>query len=189
MLGAIPLKLLVLKKKMSGYYSYLTENINQINNYHNAGHSILNIESAQNRYNNRPLFLLCGRAYNGDYHSLKKTYYLFGQNEDGSFFLHKIRPKVGETADFDEIRKWIWQLKDNETVQERQGDIVFIRKEKPARNAKLFINDVSKIVIDSHEIYFENCFKTSKKTFVYNPHSYHREHGETKNLNGWFEVR
>jgi hypothetical protein len=155
--------------------------------HHTAGHGIVAIEGArQNRLNLKgcPLFLLKGYGYNGDYRSLRTAYYLFGRNEDGSFFLHRVRPCVAKDGDLDKVRSWIWNLKKGETVAKRQGDVAFIAKARPAGSR---INATT-VRLGNHTISGTEIRQTSNKTYVLNPTAEHGEHMSVA-LTGWHEVR
>jgi hypothetical protein len=154
--------------------------------YHNGGTTILAVESSRKKLNlaGCPLFLLKGRMYNGDYKSLSATYFLFGKNEDGSFFLHKVRPCVGAMADLDQVRAWIWNLKKGETVAARQGDLAFIPKQKSSGKA----SDSIEVRLGNHVVRGEKVWRTVHKAFVLNPIANHGEH-HTVQLQGLHELR
>lgn len=176
--------------------------------YHSSGHSILAIETGRKKLNlaGRPLFLISGRAYNGDYHSLTKTYFLFGQNEDDSFFCHKIRANAAEDGDLDKVRAWVWALKNGETVEARQGDLAFIPKKrasgKVAETVSGFWHDATKkneavanlpagqklLCQGNHFVYGDEVKRTANKSYVLNPVASHGEHHAVQ-LEGWHEVR
>jgi hypothetical protein len=154
--------------------------------FHTGASSVLAIESTRKRLNlpKCPLFLLKGRMYNGDYKSLAASYYLFGKNEDSSFFLHKVRPCVGQTADLDQVRAWIWNLKSDEKVTARQGDLAFIAKSKKA-GTRL---DGIEIALGNHVVRADAIWQTTNKVFAINPIANHGEH-HTVQLEGLFELR
>lgn len=155
--------------------------------WHTAGHGILAIETARNNKLNlakRPLFLLKCYQYNGDYRSLSEGFFLFGQNEDESFFLHKIRPKAARNFNLDEVRAWIWSLKPGEKVRARQGDLAFIPKTK-----SFGIEIESEISLGNHQVTGEVIRKTKNKIYVLNPKAIHYEHDGIANLQGWYELR
>jgi hypothetical protein len=155
--------------------------------HHTAGHGILAIEGArQNHLNLRgcPLFLLKGYGYNGDYKSLSLSYYLFGRNEDGSFFLHRVRPKVAKDGNLDQVRAWIWSLKNGEKIAKRQGDVAFIQKARPA-GSKI---EATTVRLGNHTISGTEIRQTANKTYVLNPTADHHEHMAVA-LTGWHEVR
>lgn len=152
--------------------------------YHRASSCVMEVESARRRLNVRPLFLLEGRAWNGDYGSMKKTYFLFGANEDGSFFLHKIRPNAGTSLEA--ARRWMWALRDDEEIAQRQGDLAFVTRNRRISGTVL---DMDAIVIENHTVHADTIRTTTHKVFVENPRAVHAEHGETSQLAGWFECR
>ena len=156
--------------------------------FHSCGHGIMAIENARDcRLNlaGKPLFLLTGRAYNGDYRSLTKTYFLFGQNEDRSFFLHKVRPKVGESGDLEVCRRWMWGLKPGEILIARQGDCGFIAKEKPC--GKVVEGNLRKF--GNHKIEAQEWRSTAGgRWYALNPKAIHPEHDQVI-LKGWVEIR
>ena len=157
--------------------------------YHTFGHGILDIEDARDCKLNlagRPLYLLTGRAYNGYYRSLNKTYFLFGQNEDDSYFLHKVRPAVGQTGDLDACRRWMWCLKKNEKIVARQGDLAFIsRPQKPTGETM----EIGVVKLGSHQV-LADCWKktATDRYFALNPIAQHHEHHSVQ-AEGWVELR
>lgn len=152
--------------------------------FHTAGNGVCDVENARGKLNARPLFLLMGYGYNGDYRSLTKTYYLFGANEDSSFFLHRIRPRVGELCNIPVARIWLWSLKEGEKIRARQGDLAFILIKRPSGK----IEKISKHISGSHEIQATEIRETVHKTYALNPIVTHAEHGEVTLL-GWHEIR
>lgn len=150
--------------------------------FHTAGHSIIEVESGKRKLNKRPLFLLSGRAYNGDYKSLKQTYFLFAQNEDKSFFLHKVRPSYGESG-LKWARAWMWSIKKDETIEARQGDLAFIRKKRKAGSEV-----GSTVEIGNHTINADQIFQTKHRTYAVNPVATHGEHHSIE-LDGVYELR
>lgn len=157
--------------------------------YHNSGHGILEIETKRDcklNLNKNPLFLLTGRLYNGDYRSLRKSYYLFGRNEDNSYFLHKVRPIVGETGSLEECRKWMWSIKNGEKIVARQGDLGFIsRKSGKPSGTKIEGNILN---IGNHNILCEEIRETKNKYFGFNCIAKHHEHDSVR-VDGWSELR
>jgi len=157
--------------------------------FHTCGYGLLAVENARDCKLNlagKPLYLLTGRAYNGDYRSLTKSYYLFGQNEDQSFFLHRIRPSVGEQGDLNLCRKWIWQLKDGEKILARQGDLAFIRQKKEPLGIPL---DASRISFGNHVVTAHSWRKSKGgRLFAFNPIAHHGEH-QIVTVEGWVEMR
>lgn len=145
------------------------------------------VESSRSKHNLKgcPLYLLRGYFFNGDYGSLKQTYWIFGKNEDNSFFLHKIRPCIGETGDYDQIRRWMWQLKGQETLAARQGDLGFIPKKRAAGQIDLASHTVQ---IGNHTIHGEAIYRTANRTYVLNPRAEHGEHYAVQKQ-GIFELR
>lgn len=155
--------------------------------YHSSHCAVLAIEDArQNRLNlaKRPLFLLKGAAFNGDYRSLKLTYFLFGQNEDNSYFCHKVRPCVGETGDLSQCRAWIWNLKKDEKIEARQGDLAFIPKQKTSGKE----SEATSVSLGNHNILADSIKQTKHKVYALNPCAYHNEHHQVA-LEGWYELR
>ena len=156
--------------------------------FHTAGHGIVAIESSRKKHNlaGCPLYLLSGYAYNGDYRSLKQTYWLLAKNEDTSFFLHKIRPQIAKTKDFDTIRAWMWSLKKDEILKARQGDLGFIPKAKMCGQLK--IANADRVDIGNHRIYADVVTQTQHRVYVLNPRAQHGEHN-TVALQGIYELR
>lgn len=158
--------------------------------FHRSGHGILAIESSRKKLNiaGCPLYLIYGWVYNGDYRSLKKTYYLFGKNEDDSYFLHRVRPSCAQDGDLDQVRKWIWQLKEGEAVAARQGDLAFI----PRKSVKgtLAIVEGSQIQIGNHNIVADDIRRSpNDRIFALNPQAMHHEHDPIVVPAGWYELR
>jgi hypothetical protein len=155
--------------------------------FHTAGCGVVAVESSRKKHNlsGCPLYLLRGYAYNGDYKNLQKTYWIFGRNEDGSFFLHKIRPCVGETADLDAVRRWMWSLKGKEELAARQGDLGFIAKTRPAGQIDLVFQAVQ---IGNHLVFSDVVYRTKNRIYVINPRAEHGEHHIVK-MQGVYELR
>jgi hypothetical protein len=153
--------------------------------YHNGGCSILAVESARQKLNlpGCPLFLLQGRIFNGDYGTVRRTFYLFGQNEDQSYFLHKIRPCIGQTADMNRVRSWIWNLKPGEKIAARQGDLAMISKSPAGK-----LSNSIEIHLGNHVVRAEKIWRTTHKTYVQNPIASHGGHN-TVQLHGIYELR
>jgi hypothetical protein len=122
--------------------------------------------------------------YNGDFRSLQQTYFLCGKNEDGSFFLHKVRPCIGQTADMDQVRAWIWALKSGETVAARQGDLGFIPKNRAVGK----ISNSIEVALGNHVVRGDKVWQTRHKTFVLNPLANHGEHHVVQ-IQGLYELR
>lgn len=163
--------------------------------FHTAGCGIMAIESSRKKLNlaGCPLFLLSTYAYNGDYRSLKRCYWLFGKNEDDSFFLHQVRPKIGETGDLDLVRRWLWELKATESIAGRQGDLAFIKKAKPSGDRlthRLAGGDCysDSVQIGNHLVRGSEVYATKHRYYVLNPAATHHEH-YTVALEGWHELR
>ena len=151
--------------------------------FHRASTHAVEVESAKRKLNARPLFLLKSRAYNGDYSSMKESFFLFGANEDDSYFLHKIRPNAGESIET--ARQWMWELTADEAILERQGDLAFISKKRPAGTRQETVS----ITIGNHTVHAEEIRITKHKLFVKAASAIHAEHGETPVVPGWSEVR
>lgn len=170
--------------------------------YHSCYTGIVAVESGYRKLNFSTLFLLVGIAYNGDYRSLKKTYWLLGKNEDSSYFLHKIRPKavndilypngsygeVNRDASsvevMNNVRKWMWSLKRGEEVAARQGDVAFI----PKNRASGTLLNAKAEEVGNHLIYADAIKRTVHKIYFLNPVAKHPEHYSVQ-LEGWYEVR
>lgn len=153
---------------------------------HHFDNAVLAVETARDcRLNlaKNPLFLLKGRAWNGDYRSLSFHFVLFGRNEDGSYFCHPVKPSIGETGDLDKCRSWIWQLKNGEKIAARQGDLAFIPKSRPSGKDR----DTA-IAIGNHSIACDRATATKHKFFALNPRAEHGEHDSIA-LTGWHELR
>jgi hypothetical protein len=150
---------------------------------------ILDVEDGRQKLNlpKRPLILLQGVVYGsgGNYPSrLNKTYYLFGQNENYSYFLHRVKPSIGDKSDLSLCRKWMWSLKEHEKITARQGDLAFISKTKVDG-----IVEVSKTVeLENHIVTGDEVRKTSKRIYVLNPSASHYEHHSVI-CEGWHELR
>jgi len=156
---------------------------------HTAGHGILAIENARECKLNlagNPLFLLTGRAFNGDYRSLQKTYFLFGRNEDRSFFLHKIRPNIAQDGDLDTCRDWMWAIKKDERIKARQGDLGFIGRESGKPSGK--DTDSKLFTFGNHQVIADEWRCTANRYFALNAIAQHGEH-RTVRVEGWSEVR
>ena len=156
---------------------------------HTAGHGILAIENARECKLNlagNPLFLLTGRAFNGDYRSLTKTYFLFGRNEDKSFFLHKIRPSAAKTGDLDACRNWMWSIKKSEKVSARQGDLGFVIRESGKPSGKAIESKL--LTFGNHKVLAEEWRCTADRYFARNAIAQHGEH-HTIRVEGWSEIR
>ncbi|MCS7062523.1 MAG: hypothetical protein NZM04_00495 [Methylacidiphilales bacterium] len=156
--------------------------------FHKAGHGILAVETQEDcdlNFAGKPLFLLMGWAYNGDYKSLARSYYLFGQNEDGSYFLHKVRPAVGELGSLEAARRWIWRLREGEVITARQGDLAFIPKDAPRRGFQV---GATTLRLGRHQVAAEGTYRTKERVLVLNPIASHPEHHSVQ-LQGWFELR
>lgn len=155
--------------------------------FHTAGHAIRGIESARHKLNIKPLLLLKGYGYNGDYKSLKTCFYIFGENEDSSFFLHKVRPKVGALGDFEAIRRWLWSLKPGEEVAARQGDLGFIPSKRPRTGEEFRTVEIGSHAIKAHRVVVKKL-KHGERYFARDPVAHHLEHA-TIELAGWYEMR
>lgn len=170
--------------KESGYILYYPDGKYSSNkHFHDSCSSVIEVESGRKKHNFRPLFLLNGRSYNGDYRyrSLSQTFYIFGENEDGSMFLHRIRPKFGKSLD--DARSWMWALKNGESVAKRQGDLAFIAKKRIPHG-----EESTEIQIGNHAISGDRIVATKNKVYAVNPQSTHSEHHAVE-LNGIYELR
>jgi hypothetical protein len=158
--------------------------------FHSAGHDILAMEtSAECNLNiaGNPLFLLVGRAFNGDYQTLSRTFFLFGRNEDGSFFLHKIRPQAAKGGDLTSCRNWMWAIKAGERIAARQGDLGFISRESGKPAGKWV--DLKTIRFGNHSVEAEEWRVTSAgRAFGFNITASHGEHDPVF-VEGWTEAR
>ena len=154
--------------------------------YNSAYTNILAVESGRNKLNlpSCPLFLLRGRAFNSKYHSLSQSFYLFGRNEDGSYFAHKIRPKAGENMSLDEARAWVWNLKGDEKVSARQGDLALIPKKRASGHKEGYLE----VELGNHHINADCVWRTKHRVFVMNPSLSHKEHHPVS-LSGLYEAR
>lgn len=154
---------------------------------HTCGTGIVEIETARNNKLNlgkKPLFLLRTYLYNGDYRKVTERFYLFGQNEDNSYFVHKIRPKAGKEG-LDAARAWMWSVKEGEQVKARQGDLGFISVSKePARQ----LTEAGEISLGNHTVSYQKSRQTKNKVLVFNPAARHGEHDQVT-LEGWFDLR
>ena len=155
--------------------------------FHTADTRIMAIEDGRQKLNfpGKPLILLMSYIYNGDYRNLSKVYYLFGQNEDESYFLHKMRPNVGETGSIKTCRSWMWNLKKGEKIKQRQGDLAFIEKDKVPYQATEKSTSIS---FGNHNLLATGIKQTKTKIYLLNPRCYHHEHNAVC-LEGWYEVR
>lgn len=150
--------------------------------FHTAGWGVVEAESGHKKLNVRPLVLLRTYVYNGDYRSVSTQHYLFGKNEDGSYFLHRIRPKFGESIA--DARRWMWSLSVTETVAARQGDLALVPKKRTMGDAVVGQN----IKLGNHDIWAEKITQTKNKTYALNPVLLHGEHREVA-LEGVFDLR
>jgi len=111
--------------------------------------------------------------------------YLLGQNEDGSYFLHRVRPKAG-----DRIRdavEWMFSLKKGEKIAARQGDIAFIARDRmPKIPKKAF--DTHELRLGRHVVYARGVQRYKSKIYVVDPTASHPEHPPIT-LEGVYEVR
>lgn len=151
--------------------------------YHRNSARVVAVETARRKLNVAPLFLLEGRAWNGDYRYMKTTCYLFSQNEDRTYFLHKVRPNVGESLTT--ARAWMWELRDAEHIARRQGDLAFIPK---ARGYGAIAED-SEIRIGNHIVNADTLKQTKHRIYALNPRAEHAEHDAVDTLTGWYELR
>lgn len=168
--------------------SYPTGEYKSSKHYHKSGAGILTIEDARDSKLNlkgKPLFLLTGRCYNGDYKSLSKTYWLFGQNEDLGYFLHKVRPQAAKNGNLEEVRSWIWNLKGDESVAFRQGDMGLIRR---IRNLGFPEMSFSGIDMGRHRVEGEKFWSNGDRVIVRDPRLTHAEHDPVE-LKGLYELR
>jgi hypothetical protein len=153
---------------------------------HTAGHSLIEVEDARQCKLNlagNPLYLISGRAYNGDYRSLKKTYFLFSRNEDGSFFCHKIRPSAA-AGGLDSVRNWVWRIEEGEKILARQGDLEFIKTAKLGGKPQ----SVSCVQLGNHTVRALAIQQTKYKIWALNPIASHGEHDRVQVV-GWCELR
>ena len=151
-----------------------------------AGTAIRAIESGYKKHNFSTLFLLSSYVFNGFYRSMKFTYHLLGRNEDGSFFVHRIRPKVGESGDMNQVRAWMWQLRDFEKLKARQGDLGFIDTKFPKQATQS--EAVAFLDIGNHRVFAIEFYEHKDRIFALNPRAEHGEHiGVT--LHGIYELR
>jgi hypothetical protein len=162
-------------------------NYSSSKHWHTNGWDILSIEDCRQKLNVNALVLLQGRAYNGDYKSLKKTYYLFGKNEDDSLFLHRVRPCVGETGNLNVCREWMWGIKDGESIVSRQGDIAFVKTKLP-KSSRGIAQQALPFSIGSHIIVDGIVWCKSRKIFVQNAVVQHPQHNIVR-IVGMFELR
>lgn len=176
-----------LDKNSNGYTLVVPDGKYRSNkHFHTAGHSILALETGRKKLNCSPLFLVSGRAWNGDYKALKKTYYLLGKNEDSSVFLHRVRPSAAEDGNLDAVRTWMWNVKDGEKLVDRQGDLGFIT----SKNIRLKGEKIegNKIQIGNHTVTADVLMSRNGRFFAENPRCEHGEH-HAVNLTGIYELR
>lgn len=148
--------------------------------YHRASSAVVGFETGRKKLNIAPVVLVETRAWNGDYGSMKVSYFLISRNEDSSFFAHKIRPSAG--ASLDTARAWMWQLRDNETVSARQGDLALIPITRPAGS----VSETDSL--GNHFVTADEVRATKHKFYALNPALSHEEHNPVA-LKGWFELR
>lgn len=151
-----------------------------------AGFGIIDAETGYKKLNVAPLVLLYGYGYNKDkkygYTSVNKQFFLFGRNEDGSHFLHRVRPLAAESLE--SARRWMWSLKSGETIAARQGDVAFIKK------TRLSGVDVGNgISLGNHKIAGDRVTRSpAGRIYIENPVAEHGEHRRVA-LEGVYEVR
>ena len=151
-----------------------------------AGFGVIDAETRHRRLNVSPLILLYGYGYSKDgkygYTCVDKQFFLFGRNEDGSHFLHRIRPMAAKSLET--ARRWMWALKDGEQVIARQGDVAFIRKNR------LVGRDLgASVTLGNHKIAGDRVTRSpAGRIYVENPIAEHGEHRRVA-LQGVYEVR
>lgn len=148
--------------------------------FHRASSAVVGFESGRRKLNIAPLVLIETKAWNGDFGSMKTSYFLISRNEDGSHFAHKIRPNAGDSIE--SARRWMWQLREGESVSARQGDLALIPVSKPRAS-------VSEIeAVGNHFVDADEVRATKRRIYALNPALSHQEH-RAVSLSGWFELR
>lgn len=148
--------------------------------FHRVSSAVVGFESGRRKLNIAPLVLIETKSWNGDFGSMKTSYFLVSRNEDGSHFAHKIRPNAG--GSIESARRWMWQLREGESVSARQGDLALIPVSKP-RASVSEIDNLGNHFVDADEVR-----ATKRKVYAFNPTLSHEEHRPIS-LSGWFELR
>ena len=148
--------------------------------FHRASSAVVGFESGRRKLNIAPLVLIETKAWNGDFGSMKTSYFLISRNEDGSHFAHKIRPNAG--GSIESARRWMWHLSEGEVVAARQGDLALIPVPKPRAS----VSEISSV--GNHFVEADEVRATKRKIYALNPSLSHEEHRPVS-LEGWFELR
>ena len=148
--------------------------------FHRASSAVVGFESGRRKLNIAPLVLIETKAWNGDFGAMKTSYFLISRNEDGSHFAHKIRPNAG--GSIESARRWMWELREGESVSARQGDLALISVNRPSGS----VSEVA--AVGNHFVEADEVRATKHKLYALNPALSHEEHRPVA-LDGWFELR